>query len=113
MAQVIKLKRSGTISKRILPSGLEEGELFLNYNSAEPGLFFRDNSSPQPRLRKVGSAHVGANAPNSAPPEGFTTTVSEGELWYVTNPDDPNYQNLVIYVGGEWKPAVSFVEQIP
>lgn len=112
MAQIIKIKRSGTVSKRITASALEEGELFLNYNTNEPGLFFADNASPNKRLRKVGAAHVGANPPNSNPPDGFTTSVSEGELWYVTDPENPNYENLVIYVGGEWKPVVSFVDQI-
>lgn len=109
MSQIIKLKRSGTVSKRAVAANLQDGEMFLNYNSTDPGLFFSDNGN---NLRKVGSAHVGINPPNSNPPQGSTVGVSEGELWYVTDPANPNFGNLVIYVGGEWKPVVSFVEQI-
>lgn len=110
--RLIKMKRSSVVSKRILPSELSDGELFVNNNSVEPGLFFKDNANPTPKLRKVGSAHVGTLPPNNNPPAGFTTEVSEGELWYVTEPTDPNYQNLLIYVAGSWEPVVSFVEQL-
>lgn len=112
MARKIRIKRSGTVSKRILPSQLDTGELFLNFNTNDPGLFFKDTNSPTPTLRKVGAAHVGTLPPNSNPPEGFVATVSEGEFWYDTNPASPTYLNLLIYVGGVWRSAVSFVEQI-
>jgi hypothetical protein len=112
MDRIIRVRRSGTVSKRITPSQLEQGELFLNYNTNDPGLFFKDNNSPTPKLRKVGAAHVGALPPNSNPPEGFVSTVGEGEFWFDTNPSSPTFRNLLIYVGGEWLSSVSFVEQI-
>lgn len=111
MSQVIKLKRSKTRGKRILPSSLQDGELFVNYHSDTPGVYLKDNA-PVPGLRKVGSAHVGAEPPNSNPVSGNEFSHSEGELWYVTDPSNVNHANLLIYVGGEWKPVLSFVSQI-
>lgn len=111
MSQTIKLKRSQTLGKRVSASELSEGELFVNYHQDEPGVFFKDNGSPS-LLRKVGSAHVGNNPPNNNPLSGNEVGVSEGELWYCTDSSDPNYENLLIYVGGQWKPVLSFVDQI-
>ncbi len=100
MSQLIRLKRSQTLGKRLLANSLSSGELFLNYNEVDPGVFFRDNSL---KLRKVGAAHVGINPPNSDPLPGSESGVSEGELWYCTNPSNPNFETLLIYVGGAWK----------
>jgi hypothetical protein len=111
MSQVIRIKRSKTRGKRVLPSSLQEGELFLNLHSDTPGVFFKDNA-PVPGLRKVGSAHVGAEPPNSNPVSDNEFGHSQGELWYVENPNDVNHGNLLIFVGNEWKPVVSFVSQI-
>ena len=110
--RLIKMKRSVAVSKRILPQNLEPGELFVNYNASDPGLFFKDNASPTPSLRKVGAAHVGETAPNSSPPGGFDANISEGELWFNTDPNDPNFENLLIYVGGEWKAVISNISQV-
>ena len=111
MSQIIKLKRSQTLGKRILAADLSEGELFVNYHQDEPGVFVKDNGSPS-QLRKVGSAHVGVNPPNNNPLSGTEQGVSEGELWFCTDPTDPNFENLLIYVGGEWKAAISSIAQI-
>ena len=62
MASRIQLKRSSVIGKR--PSGqyLEPGELALNTNQADPGLFFETNSGD---IAKVGPTHLGLQPPVS------------------------------------------------
>lgn len=111
MANIIKLKRTQTLGKRLLASTLGAGELFLNYHRDEPGLYFKDNDST-PKLRKVGAAHVGANPPNNNPVGGAEQSVAIGELWYVTDPGNPNHENLLIWTGSEWKAVISSISQI-
>ncbi len=62
MATRIQLKRSSVLGKR--PSGqyLEPGELALNTNQADPGLFFETNSGA---IAKVGPTHIGVQPPAS------------------------------------------------
>ena len=62
MASRIQLKRSSVLGKR--PSGqyLEPGELALNTNQADPGLFFETNSGD---IAKVGPTHLGLQPPVS------------------------------------------------
>lgn len=62
MATRIQLKRSSVLGKR--PSGqyLEPGELALNTNQADPGLFFETNSGA---IAKVGPTHLGVQPPAS------------------------------------------------
>jgi len=72
MASRIQLKRSSILGKR--PSGqyLEPGELALNTNQNDPGLFFETNSGD---IAKVGPTHIGIQPPTSDVGYG------NGETW--------------------------------
>jgi len=80
-------KRSSVPGKRPTSSNLEVGEIGLNTNSNDPGLFFEINDST---VVKVGPTSVGPQAPISEP--------SKGESWYNTADGTLNvgYEN-------EWK----------
>lgn len=63
-------KRSSLLGKRPTASNLEPGEIGINTNSVDPGLFFETNTGT---VVKVG--------PTSYLPEKPTNTPSRGELW--------------------------------
>jgi len=67
------------------PTKLVDGQLALNTAATTPGIYFTDAAGD---LAKVGSAHVGATAPN-ATPAGFAGN-SLGEQWLdLTDPASP------------------------
>jgi hypothetical protein len=66
-------KRSSIPGKRPTSSNLEVGEIGLNTNSNDPGLFFEVNDDS---VVKIGPTSIGADAP--------TDTPSKGELWLNT-----------------------------
>ncbi len=72
MAQRIQLKRSSILGKRPTGQYLEPGELALNTNQADPGLFFETNSGD---IAKVGPTHIGVQPPASDVGYG------NGETW--------------------------------
>lgn len=75
MAQRIQNKRSSLLGKRPDGSYLEPGEIALNTNSADPGLFFELTDGS---VAKVGPTSIGPNPPSSEVGYGI------GELWYDT-----------------------------
>ena len=75
MAQRIQNKRSSLEGKRPDGSYLEPGEIALNTNSSDPGLFFETNDGA---IAKVGPTHVGLKAP------GTEVGFGPGEAWYDT-----------------------------
>lgn len=84
----ILLRRSSAFSKRPALFDIEDGELALNFNSQEPGLYFRDFSldTNSNSIRKIGPAHIGSTPPNySASALGYPTQLSSGELWVDTS----------------------------
>ena len=89
--QILRL-RSSLLYDRVFPSRLGDGELALNTNVTEPGLYFRD-SSGSPDLIKVGPIHVGSTAPNAVP-TGYAS-LSNGESWL----DNTSTQLFKIYDG--------------
>jgi hypothetical protein len=93
--QILRL-RSSLLYDRIFPSRLGDGELALNTNVTEPGLYFRD-SGGSPGLIKVGPIHVGNTAPNAVP-TGYTS-LSTGESWL----DKTSTQIFKIYDGTSWQ----------
>lgn len=93
--QILRL-RSSLLYDRIFPSRLGDGELALNTNATEPGLYFRD-SSGSPEIIKVGPIHVGSTAPN-ATPTGYTS-LSRGESWL----DETSTQIFKIYGSSGWE----------
>ena len=69
----IQSRRSSLLNDRPVPTRISAGELCVNINSGDPGLFFADNvASPSTGLIKVGPIHVGSTQPNNAP-TGFTS----------------------------------------
>ncbi len=83
MAVQVLSRRSALLSDRPFPIRLGIGELAVNINPAEPGLFFADStSSPSTGLIKVGPTYIGTTAPNTSP-IGYTLN-SLGESWLDT-----------------------------
>ena len=82
-AQVLA-RRSVTLYDRPFPIRLGAGEIALNINPGDPGLYFADNTaSPSTGLIKVGPTFIGSTAPNT-PAVGYTT-LSKGESWLDTS----------------------------
>lgn len=79
----VLLRRSPLISKRPELYDIDDGELALNYNSEEPGLYFKDLASDGTRrIRKIGPIHFGPTAPNlHAEENGYYLQLSNGECW--------------------------------
>lgn len=75
MATRIQNKRSSILGKRPADQYLEPGELALNTNSADPGLFFETNTG---EVAKVGPTFIGPNPPPTQIGYG------PGESWYDT-----------------------------
>jgi hypothetical protein len=79
----VRLRRSPVFTKRPQVYDLENGELAVNFNAREPGLFIRDlDDEGNQRIRKIGPVHFGDAAPNSeAGLYGFNELLSNGEMW--------------------------------
>jgi len=95
MSQRIQHKRSSIEGRRPSSQYLEPGELALNTNQADPGLFFETNTG---EIAKVGPTYVGMEAPVSEVGYG------PGEQWF----DSGNGTlNLWIPALNKWVPALS------
>lgn len=82
MAGARKHLRSSTAHKRPT-TAIEDGQIALNTNATSPGLFVKDSTGAS--ILKIGPAHVGATAPNSAPAAGGSAGNSIGESWLDTS----------------------------
>ena len=60
----IQQLRSGTASKRPIPTSLGLGVLAVNYNDADPAIYIRDHNND---LVKISPAFIGNTAPNTSP----------------------------------------------
>ena len=89
------LKRSSTADKRPTAAQLDVGELALNLESGDPGIFFEDSSG---NVRKVGPITVSGTAPNSS--AAGSTGNSTGEGWLDTSVT-PN--ELKVWDGSAWQ----------
>lgn len=80
-------RRSSLLSKRPEFFDIDDGELALNYNSEDPGLYFKHIASDGSRkIRKIGPIHFGSVAPNYyAAQNGYNTELSNGECWIDTS----------------------------
>jgi hypothetical protein len=89
----VRLRRSPVLGKRPEAPDLDEGELAVNFNSGEPGLFVCDlDNGGNRRVRKIGPIHFGASAPNStAAGLGFPVELSNGEAWVDTSAGADKY----------------------
>ena len=84
MTVQILSRRSSLLYDRPYPVRLGTGELALNNNPGDPGLYFADNTAgPSTGLIKVGPTFIGATAPN-APAVGYSS-YSKGESWLDTS----------------------------
>ena len=88
-------RRSTLLYDRPLPSRLGIGELALNANAGDPGLYFADSTNAA--LLKIGPTFVGSTAPNLTP-AGYSS-LSKGESWL----DTASTQILKIYDGSAWQ----------
>ena len=95
MTVQILSRRSTLLYDRPFPNRIGVGEITLNANVGDPGLYFTD--STQSYLIKVGPTFVGNTAPNLAP-TGYTV-LSKGESWL----DSSSTQILKIYDGTAWQ----------
>jgi len=95
MTVQILSRRSTLLYDRPYPSRIGVGELSLNANAGDPGLYFAD--STQTSLIKIGPTFVGSTAPNLTP-AGYST-LSKGESWL----DTASTWILKIYDGAAWQ----------
>ena len=104
MTTNIQLLRSSIPYKRPSAAPLLEGQAAINYNSAEPGLYFRLTDG---KLAKVGPVAVNDNAvaPNAAP--AGETGNAVGETWLDAR---PTYYSpiLKVYDGNSWVTSNGF-----
>jgi hypothetical protein len=96
MANRIQLKRSSLIGKR--PEGLylEPGELALNTNADDPGLFFEANDGT---IVKVGPVGITSDGKPPAVSGEELPTYGRGELWLDRS---SGINVLKVYADGEW-----------
>lgn len=96
MSTDIRVLRSSAPSLRPKATDLEVGQPMVNFESSDPGLYFRlDNGA----LMKIGPCHIGPNAPNSTPGQGGETGNSVGEMWVDTSGQT---DLLKVYTSGGW-----------
>ena len=88
-------RRSTLLYDRPLPTRVGVGEIALNANAGDPGLYFAD--SVNATLIKIGPTFIGSTAPNLSP-TGFTF-LSKGESWL----DTASTKILKIYDGSAWQ----------
>lgn len=87
--------RSSTAHKRPTPASMSDGQIALNTNATDTGLFFKDASG---NLVKAGPVSVGTSAPNSSAAGSSGNSV--GEIWL-----DTTSSNYIVKVwdGTAWR----------
>ena len=97
-------RRSSLLNDRPVPTRIGAGELCVNTNASDPGLYFADNTaSPSTGLIKAGPVHIGSTQPNNSP-TGFTS-FSKGEQWL----DTASTQIYKIFDGSNWQTTKAVV----
>ena len=89
--------RSSTANKRPTAGAMSDGQLAVNTNATNPGLFFKDANGD---IRKVGPVFVGTSAPNSSPATGGSTGHGIGEQWLDSS---GGVYQLKIWDGTAWR----------
>ena len=74
--------RSNTANKRPVAGNLLDGQIAINYNESDPGVYLKGHSGA---LIKVAPTYVSGSAPNSLPASGGSTGNSIGETWLDTS----------------------------
>ena len=94
---VILHRRSRVKNKRPLTTDIQWGELAVNFNDEDPGLYIKDENS---HIRRVGGVYYSSTAPDpSVALDGFPE-LSHGELWIKrTNfPGSVEEENAAFYI---------------
>jgi len=91
---ILLTKRSGNSSDRPGTTTVQAGEAAMCFGASDPGLYFKDSAGS---IRKFGSSHYGATAPNSSPVG--STGNSIGETWVEAAGD----YYLRVWTGGSWE----------
>ena len=73
---LLRIKRSELPHDRPKTTAITDGELALNTNEVDPGLYFKDSAG---NIRKVGASTLGSSAPNESPSGSSGNSI--GELW--------------------------------
>lgn len=102
MGLPIQNLRSGTANKRPLASGLADGQIAINYNETDPGIYLRGSSNA---LIKVSPTYVGSTAPNASPATGGATGNTKGETWLDTSTTPAL---LKVWSGSTWTPCFAY-----
>lgn len=95
MTVQILSRRSTLLYDRPSPTRLGIGEIALNVNAGDPGMYFADSNNST--LIKIGPTFIGSTAPNLTP-TGYSL-LSKGESWL----DTASTQILKIYDGSAWQ----------
>jgi hypothetical protein len=89
----VRLRRSPVFTKRPTVFDIDNGELAVNYNAYEPGMFVRVlDDAGEYEIRKIGPVHLGSVPPNSTAgdydfPEGY----AHAEMWVDTTDGEDEY----------------------
>jgi hypothetical protein len=105
MTVQILSRRSTLLHDRPFPNKLGIGELTLNANAGDPGVYMADSTNSS--LIKIGPTYIGNVAPNTSP-VGYSS-LSRGESWL----DTASTQILKLYDGTAWQTpkAVASISQ--
>jgi hypothetical protein len=91
---ILLLKRSGNSSDRPNTTTVQAGEAAMSFGASDPGLYFKDSAGS---IRKFGSNHYGATAPNSTPVGSAGNSV--GETWV----ENSGAYYLRVWTGSTWQ----------
>lgn len=84
----IKQLRSGTASKRPIPTSLPHGVLAVNYNDADPAIYIQDD---QGDLVKIAPAFIGNTAPNTTPVSVTAGSFAVGTAYQILVPGNTDF----------------------
>lgn len=96
MALPVQNIRSSTASKRPTASNLSDGQIAINYEPSDPGIYLKSATGT---LIKVAPTYCGSTAPNASPATGGSSGNSKGETWLDTT---YNPGCLKIWTGSQW-----------
>lgn len=99
-------RRSELLHDRPTPIRIGNGELCLNLNPGDPGLYFADSTpAPSTGLIKAGPTFIGSTAPNT-PASGFAS-FSKGESWL----DTSSTHIMKLWDGSAWQTPKAVVSR--
>jgi hypothetical protein len=87
-------RRSPLFTKRPQVLDIDHGELGINYNAYEPGLFIKDlDDFGNQSIRKIGPTHLGDEAPNITAGlyQDYNIELSNAETWVDSNDGENKY----------------------